>query len=342
MTGTSNTVTDEAHAAVWRRMLAVAKHLREQRPSSVPQASPIVQMRQGSGGVPVYWIEPDLDEFKLGQLITSNNPIYAVEVRQPSAWYDLAARNDTKGLPSTEQIAAQYVAAIKAHTASRCVIAGYSFAGVIAFEAARQLAPFNIRVQTILLLDTVAVSPSSHEAAWQKLKEIWFPAANNSAATSATARVTNSLWIIKWLLGFKWTGLSNLIISALLRPAPRLTTRLDDVGKPITWPQIKFVYDNAMSSYRLCQRDCRGVLFRAESREDVTEYLETHLGWEGLFQKGLEIVSVPGGHMSMLGQPYADALAREISLVLTQMPAEREEREAARATSEQYSEQRIA
>ncbi len=325
MTGTSNTFTDEAHAALWRKMLAVAKHLRDQSPSSITQPPQIVQMRQGHGEVPVYWIEPDLDGLKLGQLITSSNPIYALEIRWPSAWYDLAARNETKGLPTVEQIVAPYVAAIKAHMhSSRCVLGGHSFGGVMAFEAARQLQLLNIGVEAIFLFDAAAVYPSSHEAAWQKLNEIWSPGTKTHTIKSAASRLASSLRTLKWLLGFKWRGLSLLITSVLTRAPGRLTTRLDDVGNPITWPRIQFVYDTAMNSYRMSQLDCRGVLFRAESRRDNTgsRSLETHLGWDGLFGKGLEIVSVPGDHMSMLRQPHADVLAREMSLILSRIKAE--------------------
>jgi thioesterase domain-containing protein len=334
MTGTPNNLTDEARAALWRKMLAVAKHLREQSPApaTLSQSSPIVPMRQGNGEVPVYWIEPDLDEFKIAQSITANSPIYAVEIRHPSAWYDLAAKNETKGLPTVEQIAASYVTAIKAHgNFSRCILGGHSFGGIIAFEAARQFALLNIQVDMVLLLDTAAIYPSSHQAAWQKLKQIWSPANDMSTID----RSTNSLWTIRWLLGFKWRGLANLFIGALTHPPERLTTRLDDTGKPLTWPQIQFVYDTAMSSYPVSQVDCRGVLFRAESKQDDagSRSLETHLGWDDLFQKGLEIVRVLGGHVSMLREPHADMLAREMSRILSAIPEEHEKREAAAATS---------
>lgn len=327
-------------------MLAVAKHLREEQPLPLSQSSPIIQMREGSGGVPVYWIEPDLDEFKIGQSVTANNPIYAMEIRRPSAWYDLAAKNETEGLPTVEEIVAPYVAAIKAHThSSRCVLCGHSFGGVIAFEAARQLALLNIQVEIILLLDAAAVYPSSHAAAWQRVKEIWLPATNKSPAMSAAERIAESLWITRWLFGFKWRGLLRLI-NALARPGDRLTTRLDEVGKPVIWSQIQYVYDTAMISYRVTQLDCRGVLFRAVSRENEDDTgsrsLEAHLGWDGVFRKGLEIVPVPGGHVSMLHQPHGEVLAREISQILGAIPAEQEEREAACAASEQCSEPRTA
>jgi thioesterase domain-containing protein len=344
MTGTSNTVTDEAHAAVWRRMLAVVKHLRDQKPLPLSEGSLIVQMRQGSGCVPVYWIDPDLDEFKIGQSITANIPIYAVEIRRPSLWFDSATGNETKGLPTVEQIVEPCVAAIKAHTHfSRCILCGHSFAGVIAFEAARQLAPLGIEVETILVFDTVLFTPSSHGAAWQKLKEIWFPASNTPISIPMVGRLKSSLWIMRWLLGFKWKGLTDLIVNALARPAgpaEGLTTKLDDMGKPIAWPKLKFVYDNAMNSYRVSPLDGSGVLFRAESRQDVTAYAEPQLGWTGLFRKGLKTVSVPGDHWSMLWQPHAKVLAREISLILSGTLAEQEEREAGPA-SEQRSEPRI-
>jgi thioesterase domain-containing protein len=343
MTKTSNTFSDEAHAALWRKMLAVAKHLRDEKPLPVPQPWSVVPIRQGSGGVPVYWIEPDLDEFKLGQLITSNNPIYAVEVRLPSAWYDMATRKETEGMPTLEEIVARYVAAIKAHTnSSRCVLGGQSFGGVVAFEAARQLAPLNIRVERILLFDAAAIYPSSREAAWQKLREIWSPTADTFTKKSAAGRLIGSLWVLRWLLGLKWRSL-GLKISAL-RGQPERLVRLDDAGKAITWPPIQYLYDTAMNAYRSSPLDCRGILFRAESRHANTgsRSLLTHLGWAGLFQKGLEIVSVPGHHMSMLRPPYANVLAHEMSLILGRIPAAQDEGEAAGGASDECSEPRIA
>jgi thioesterase domain-containing protein len=344
MTETSNTLTGEAHAALWRRMLAVAKHLREEQPLPLSQSSPIIPMRQGSGGVPIYWIEPDLDEFKIGQSVTANCPIYAIEIRRPSSWYDLAAKNETKGLPTVEEIVAPYVAAIKAHThSSRCVLCGHSFGGVIAFEAARQLALLNIHVEMILLLDAAAVYPSSHVAAWQRLREIWLPGTNKARAMSAAERAAESLWVTRWVFGFKWRGLLRLF-NALARPGDRLTTRLDEVGKPVIWSQIQYIYDTAMISYRVSQLDCRGVLFRAVSRETEDDTgsrsLEAHLGWDGVFRKGLEIVPVPGGHVSMLRQPHGEVLAREISQILSAIPAGQEGCEA--TVSEQCSEPRTA
>jgi thioesterase domain-containing protein len=343
MTGTSNTFTDEAHAALWRKMLAVSKNLRDQQPLPVSQPCPIVSIRQGSGGVPVYWIEPDLDEFKLGQLITSNNPIYAVEVRLPSAWYAMAARKEAEGMPTLEEIVARYVAAIKAHThSSRCVLGGHSFGGVVAFEAARQLALANIRVEAILLFDAAAIYPSSREAAWQKLREIWSPPVDTLTTKSAAGRLISSLWILRWLLGLKRRSL-GLKISALRRHAEPLV-RLDDMGKAITWPPIQYLYDTAMNAHRLSPLDCRGVLFRAESRHANTgsRSLQIHLGWDGLFQKGLEIVSVPGHHMSMLRPPYAKVFAHEMSLILGRISAAQDAREAAGGASEECSEPHIA
>jgi thioesterase domain-containing protein len=324
-------------------MLAVAKHLRKQQALLPSQQSPVVEMRRCIGGVPVYWIEPDLNGFKIGQLITANNPIYAIEIRRPSVWYDLAARNERNRLPTIEQMVTPYVAAIKAHIhTSRCVLCGHSFGGVMAFEAARQLAHNNIQVETTLLLDAAAVYPSSHKRARQKLREIWFPAANTPSAASTADRLAKSLLIVRWSFGCKWGDLVRRIANASTRAPERLTTRLDDMGKPVTWPQIKYVYDTAISSYCMSQLDCGGVLFRAESKEDsASRSLERHLGWDGLFRKGLEIVPVPGDHLSMLGQPHAEALAHEISRVLGTIPEE-QEHEAACAASEQCSELLIA
>ena len=121
----------------------------------------------------------------------------------------------------------------------------------------------------------------------------------------------------------KRRSLGRRLVNTIARRPEELTTKLDDDGRPIAWPRIKFVYDNAMKSYRMSRLDCRGVLFRAESTQNsVSLSLEVHLGWGGLFGKGLEVVVVPGDHLSMMRQPNVNILASEISKTLSRTLAQ--------------------
>ena len=53
------------------------------------------------------------------------------------------------------------------------------------------------------------------------------------------------------------------------------------------------------------------VLFRAEGRsaeygEDLT------LGWTGIARDGVEVLQVPGGHLSIMKQPYVGRLVQRL------------------------------
>ena len=319
--------TDEARRALWTRVLATARQLGKQGASPALRRDPVVQLRRGEGEVPIYFIGWGLHEFNLVQSIAVDYPIYAIEIPWPAKWHSATPRIETGDLPTVEQLAAPYAAAIKAHNQpSRCILAGHSFGGVIAFDVSRQLALLNIQVEMILLFDAAAVYPSSHRVAWTKLREIWqgkrLVTANDLGAGSVTTRFSSSFWIIRWMLADKIRNAGRQVVNWIMRPPEALTTKLDETGRPITWPRIKYVYDNAMESHRMSQVDCCGVLFRAElARDSASLSLDVHLGWEGLFGKGLEIVSVPGSHLSMMQQPHASRLAREISRTLSRISA---------------------
>ena len=320
---TKSSYPNEAHRALWTRILAAARQLGKQGALPAFNRDPVIQLRQGGSEVPIYFIGWGLHEFNLVQSIAVDHPIYAVEIPWPAEWHSATARIETRDLPTVDQLAAPYAAAIKAHNhPSRCILAGHSFGGVIAFEVSRQLALLNVQVEMILLFDAAAVYPSSHQVAWAKLREIWqdkrLLTAKDLGVGSKTTRFSSSLWIIRWMLADKIRIAGRQVVNWIMRPPEELTTKLDETGRPITWPRIKYVYDNAMKLYRMSRVDCCGVLFRAESAGDSASLsLDLHLGWKGLFGKGLEVVSVPGSHLSMMQQPHASILAREISKTLS-------------------------
>ena len=265
---TKSSYPDEARRAIWIRILAAARQLGKQGTSPAFSLDPVIQLRQGGSEVPIYFIGWGLHEFNLVQLIAVDHPIYAVEIPWPAKWHSATARIETGDLPTVDQLAAPYAAAIKAHNhPSRCILAGHSFGGVIAFEVCRQLALLNIQVEMILLFDAAAVYPSSHQVAWAKLKEIWqdkwLVTANDLGAGSATTRFSSSLWIIRWMLADKIRNGGRQVANWIMRPPEEPTTKLDETGRPITWPRIKYVYDKAMKCYRMSRVDCCGVLFRA-------------------------------------------------------------------------------
>ncbi len=316
------TSTDEAHAAIWTGILAAAKHLGKRESLPTKRYSSEVQLRKGTAETPVYFIGAGLIEFRLAQLIYSERSIFGIEIRWPLAWRNAATKNDTYALPTMEQLVAPYVAALSVHTGSSpCVLAGHSFNGLMAFEAAHQLQEQGGKVEMVILLDTSARYPAPHQVAWQKLHKDWKRAPNprstDRASQSIVCRLGSSLSIIRWALTKEMRGLGRRFVRWLRDPGV-IPTRLDELGIPLHEALIGRLNAGALRFYRLRRLDCHGVLFRADPRDErPARALDGSLGWDNLFSRGLEIIPVTGDHVAMVRQPPHDlTLGREMSKLL--------------------------
>jgi thioesterase domain-containing protein len=311
--------TDAAHALLWMGIIGAARHLTKRQPQPPKQRPTVVQLKPGTGQIPVYFIGAGIYEIHLAPLISSRHPVFAVEITWPSPWHDAAIKGDVDASPTLKEMVALYAAALHAHAGSTpCVIVGYSFQGLIGFEVAHQLKELGGKVELVMLLDASARYPASHCIAWQKLQEVWRPpttlTSNGQRSKSLTSRLGSSWSILRWTL-YK-TG-SNLKARLGLGVWGRLTTRLDTLGRPLRWRLIERLYANASRSYDLRQLDCRGALFRSDRSEDCPGgNIDFSLGWNGLFCAGLKIIQLTGGHDTMWHSPHDTNLAREISNVL--------------------------
>jgi thioesterase domain-containing protein len=315
--------TDEARALIWSRILRIARHLGKRNPLPVEPGPLLVQLRKGAADTPVYFIGMGLAELQLAELICADNSFFAIEVPWPSAWRVAAVQNRPSALPTMEQLVAPYVSALSAHARlSPCVLAGASFCGLMAFEAAHQFNRRGGKVELVMLLDSRAKYPSPHQVAWEKLKKDWKPLAN-SHETDGTARMLSSrivsFWFLcRWMLVRELKLLWHRFKQAVLGDLGSLTAKWDDLGMPLHWAWVERIYSYVVKDYRLQCLDCRGVLFRADSKEDKpARDLDGSLGWENLFSKGLEIIQMTGDHVTMMQKPHSIALAREMSKVLS-------------------------
>jgi thioesterase domain-containing protein len=202
------------------------------------------------------------------------------------------------------------------------VLAGISFGGLMAFEAAHQLNEQGGKVEMVILLDAQAKYPAPHEVAWQKLQKDWKPEPNQRSTDRASqtfaSRLGGSLSIIQWMLVKEMKQLGRPMLRAITGDLGPLTPRFDDLGVPMHWALVERVYANALRTYRLRRLDCRGVLFRADLVEErPARALDGSLGWANLFARGLEIIQVPGDHLTMFQQKSnLLTLAREMSNLL--------------------------
>jgi thioesterase domain-containing protein len=308
---------DEALAAVWTGILGAAKHIGNRAPLPPRQRPAVVQLRQGTAPMPVYFIGSGLYELHIAQLMPSAHSIYAVEVAWPAVWHDAAAKNDTRASPVLEDLVGPYVDALSAHArAEPCVLVGYSFHGLMAFEIAHQIEARGGKVDMIVLVDAPSDYPPAYKIAWNNLLELWRTAPGGAAAPAP--RLGKSAAIACWALIEGARYVKRRFVESVLGDPGKLTTKLDTLGRPMTWQLIERLYANSIRAYRLRPLPCRGAVIRGDRPEDCpSANIDYAMGWTGLFTKGLEIVQVTGDHITMMRQyPHDVNLAREMSTLL--------------------------
>ena len=140
----------------------------------------VVQLQGGKVGPPVYLFIGGPDEVRLAQSMGGERLIFGIEVPWRLEWHKATANNQTSILPNLEQLVAPHVEAVIAQTGSSpCVLGGYSFAGLMAFEAAHQLERRGVKIEMVMLLDTWLTLPPRHIRNWNKWQRDWKEVLNN-------------------------------------------------------------------------------------------------------------------------------------------------------------------
>ncbi len=298
----------------------MAAMIDKQPPTSKRQPS-VIQLREGRTEVPVYFIYAGPDEFRLAQWIGGSHPVFGIDVPWPLAWRNAVSENRRSAFPTMDQFVAPYVAALSAHArSSPCVLAGHSFAGLIAFEAAHQFQKRGGKVEMVFLLDSWARVPSPYQVAWHNLWDCWKPASDglreDQHARSTIARVRRSWRITRWLFGQAKNRLRPFFSRPKLNPND-LTTSLDEQGMLLPGWLATRLQKMLQKSYHPRPLNSRGTLFRADSQDEraAVHGIDESLGWKNLFARGLEIIPITGDHLSIIRE-HDSVLARELGQVM--------------------------
>jgi len=291
----------------------------------------VVELRRGSLEPPVYFIYAGPDEYRLAQFMKTGHSVYGIEVPWPMHLRKAVANRGRSAYPTMEQFVAPYVTALAAHAnSSACVLVGHSFAGLMAFETARQFQNQAGKVEMVILLDVQSRYADPLEAAWIKLRRTWAkqpgsgPASRHS--TKVVSRLGLSLRIARWLLGVGKTRALSFVMRHLSKRATfnpaSLTTLLDEQGTPVAGELVFKLYMGVQKRYRQSQLDSQGILFRSieMADENNVNVIDGSLGWSNLFTRGLEVIPAVGDHLSMIREHYPD-LARQLDEVLHRIPS---------------------
>jgi len=298
----------------------MARLIDGRQPESKRQPA-VVELQKGRVELPVYFMYAGPDEFRLAQLMDERHPVFGIEVPWLLSWRNAVAANRRSAFPTLEQLVAPYVAALSAHTrSSPCVLAGHSFAGVIAFEAAHQIRKQGGQVELVVLFDTWAKLPNPYLVTWHQWRQDWKQAtiagSTERLSPSIGSRLRRTWRITRWLLGQERNRIRSFFKRDVL-DLDELIHMLDEQGMPLPGGLLDRLYRNLEKSYRPRPLDSRGILFTTDSSdaEKAVRAFDGSLGWKNLFTRGLEIIPMIGDHLSMIRE-HNSTLAREMDEVL--------------------------
>jgi thioesterase domain-containing protein len=298
--------------------------MRDLTDSSGENPNPLVfLLREGGTKTPLYFIAVGPDEPHLAKLMEEDRPIYGIQAPWPAHWLQAAKNNDVSSIPRLEEFGGLFVEALHQHLGSGpCILAGHSFAAVLAFEVGRQFQTLGGRVDAVIIIDKAARMEGVYRFALRNLRECWSGSSadlGRSTAEALAGRIYRFALIIRWVLG----KAKGRIMRALLPAQAELTTTVDIEGVPLSWPTLMRFYTHMHRRYRPAPLDCRGVVIRAaagdryEAIRAVDKQMGNQMGWSGLFTKGVVAVEVAGvDHNSMIrekAQSLASAITEAIA-----------------------------
>ncbi|PCI49269.1 MAG: hypothetical protein COB51_04230 [Moraxellaceae bacterium] len=221
----------------------------------------------------------------------------------------------TAPLTTVEALASHYLDGIKeSHGDGPVLLGGHSFGGIVAYEMARQLSVQNKPVSGLILLDTPAPQ------FFQPTGRDW----SDTEWLSQVSEVVSHLYQVD--VCFSVEALNAL-------PAEQRLARLHQalianevlpVGSPIEFFRgfIDVYKANLSIQYQAkrIESDLKVLLVRAE-REQPKELTSDQydqirgsedLGWRDYFANKIDVVDVPGDHLTMMRNPHVEDIAAVI------------------------------
>jgi len=270
--------------------------------------SPLVPMRPEGTRKPIYVVHAGgghlLAYSDLARNWWEDQPLYGLQSRE----------TNKELLPHTqiELMAAEYVAAIRAfQPIGPYYVAGWSMGGVIAFEMARQFQQQGQKLALVALMDPEAPSEKPAQYNWAVLL--------GSFATD--------LGLSMETLRASWDEISPLPSMQQLGRVWSLAKKAKLIPADMTLMTFRNLFDSfktsahTMRSYAGGLFEGRITLFRPENpieyigKEAPENYYtdeEPDAGWGRLAAQGVEVLTLPGQHYTMMQEPHVKVLAEKL------------------------------
>ncbi|WP_019487678.1 thioesterase domain-containing protein [Kamptonema formosum] len=256
--------------------------------NSLPN-SPLVAINSQGSNPPFFCVHPIFGVvfpyYKLAAELGTDQPFYAL---QPQG-----IDGECSPLTSIEDMAAFYIAALReVQPQGPYFLGGWSFGGLVAFEMAQQLQKSGDRVALLAVLDTLAPIPSNQISFWDGCKFLFTIA-------------LRSVW--PFLLDyFRLLAASDNFFDESF--ASRIV-KLNKVIKPI------FAVFKANSKATLAyapETYYNKITLVRSTAQTSTDDRDFTLGWSELTNDKVEVIKVPGNHLTMLRSPHVQVLAQQL------------------------------
>lgn len=248
----------------------------------------------GDGGILFYR--------SLALQLGTDRPFYAFESPALTAGGDIPDE-------SVETTAARYIAEMqKVQPEGPYLLCGYSFGGVVAYEMAAQLLRAGEEVSYLGLFDT----ENPHVAAEAKKLSI----AERISLNWSERNRQDAGFLEKLANLGKRVGCG--LMFRLRFEAEGLAARSLPPARTANWlrrAQIRRAYEGAMDLYRPPAIDCDLTLYRAKVGCDKFE-VEEDYGWRKVVKGKVEIVDVPGNHITVFDEEHVDEVAEAVQETL--------------------------
>ncbi|MEG4504363.1 amino acid adenylation domain-containing protein [Microcoleus sp. F6_B4] len=286
--------------------------------------SPLVAIKPSGKNPPFFCVHPIFGvvfpycelAFQLGE----NQPFYGLQPK--------GIDGETSPLTSIKDMAADYIAALRTvQPKGPYFLGGWSFGGLVAFEMAQQLLAAGDEVALLAVLDTLAPVSANKPSFWDGCKfilttvsrSIWpfvvdyfrlVAAAKNVQSGGIAAKFPKLNKMLNLVANFlhRWNWKQAVMVSILSQESKKPNWRELAIPSMFTVFQAN---SQATLSYRPKIYPQRITLFR--SREQLSmSHQDPTLGWSELTTEKVEVIRVPGNHLTMLKKPCVEVLAQKL------------------------------
>ena len=289
----------------------LAQRIREAKEPHNTGTSRLIPIRS-TGSKPPLFLFPDMNGTTIGfdslvRVLALDRPIYGVESQ--------TFTSDRPAALSLEEMAVQFVASIRSvwpHGPYNLL--GYSFGGLLGFEAAQQLVASGETIGWLGMLDT-----------WQlgHIRELdAIHSRRQKVARRARKAIVHARRLVfgpdrfgyfeDYIVGRIRRQVVASVFRRLLaryqrdrRPLPKVLRRANEINWFAAQDYVARPYPGRIAMFRAIN----GIA------SDDPRYGEA-LGWQNLAAGGVEVHEVPGTHRALLQEPNVRILAREIDACL--------------------------